>query len=76
MADSFLNQGEGIETGYFAKRKGQFNDEIAKGIKSTGVKAEVQSKKKQPRTNSKKDIEGKETKPVVKKSDDEKDSRE
>lgn len=56
MADKFL-QHEGVETGYFAKRKKQFNEEIAKGISSTGVKAKVQAKKKQPTTNSKRDIE-------------------
>ena len=38
MADKFM-QHEGVETGYFAKRKSQFNDEIGKGItQSTGGK--------------------------------------
>lgn len=55
MAEKFM-QHEGVETGYFAKRKKQFNDEIAKGIASTEVKAKVGSKKKM-KTNSKRDIE-------------------
>lgn len=70
MADKFL-QHEGVETGYFAKRKKQFNDEIAKGISSTGVNAKVQAKKKQPRTNSKRDIENQ---PPAKDKNDEKDT--
>lgn len=51
MADKFL-QHNGIEVGYFAKRKDQFNSEIAKGLASTGVTPKVQSKK---RSNTSKD---------------------
>lgn len=66
MADKFL-QSTGIESGYFAKRKSQFNDEIAKGLKfSTAQPSSVKSKKKfssneskpisKPKAGAKKDI--------------------
>ena len=44
--DKFL-QNDGIESGYWDKRKNQFNDEIAKGLKAvTGQKSVVQAKPK------------------------------
>lgn len=45
MADDFLKH-TGVETGYWDKRKTQFNNEIAKGINSVGVQAKVQAKPK------------------------------
>lgn len=43
--DKFL-QHEGIETGYFEKRKAEFNTQLAKGISSVGVESKVQAKPK------------------------------
>lgn len=52
MADDFLKH-EGVEMGYFDKRKDQFNQELIKGVASTGVNGSVKSKPKH-RSNSKK----------------------
>lgn len=53
--DKFL-QHDGIETGYWAKRKAQFIDELGKGVKSaTSQPVEVRQKPKTKKTNSKKD---------------------
>jgi len=44
--DKFM-ESTGVESGYFAKRKDQFNNELLKGIKSaTGQPATVKTKKK------------------------------
>lgn len=50
--DEFLKQTE-IESGYFAKRKEQFNSELAKGIAQVQGKAHVRNKPKH-KTNTKK----------------------
>lgn len=60
MADQFL-QSDGVEHGYFDKRKDQFNNEIAKGMSLTGVGGSIRNKPKH-RTNTKKTeekVEGK-----------------
>lgn len=52
-ADEFLkqetdkNSPDSIETGYFDKRRKQFNKELWKGIKGTKPKAETQPKKQE-----------------------------
>ena len=43
MADKFL-QSDGIETGYWSKRKAQFNNEIARGLNIVGFKTKVNDK--------------------------------
>ena len=54
MADNnFMQQKDGIETGYFSKRKAKFNQAIADGINSVGVPATVQNKKKHSTNESK-----------------------
>ena len=53
MADKFLQQ-DGIEVGYFSKRKGQFIDEISKGLKSATSQPATVRQKPKKKTDSKK----------------------
>lgn len=58
--DKYMEQGEGVEVGYFAKRRQQFMSDLEKGVKAgTSSVEKVGNRVKNQRTNSKRDIEGK-----------------